>query len=188
MTCLLYVGAAATKSKAFHCGKSVLLMNDKGEGELAGPGTWVFSAPVKPNQGTEFWRFHLEKWGECKALCRSSTNIISHKWTVDGNQTGGYWRSCAPARQGPGAKVFMDKMYVLLVEQSARPTTQREVMQGWSSFKWYSRHHWLPTHSSPSSLVTEHRFGSWTWCLCIFRGRWRVLFHLSLSCLLSIIG
>lgn len=40
------------------------------------------------------------------------------------------WRSCAPARQGPGAKVFMDKMYVLLVEQRALPTTQHEVMQG----------------------------------------------------------
>lgn len=45
------------------------------------------------------------------------------------------WRSCAPTRQGPGVKVFMDKMYVLLVEQRALPSTQHEVMQGWSSIE-----------------------------------------------------
>lgn len=111
----------------------------------------------------------IPSWGMggVQSFVPFSVNIFSHEWTVDGNQMGECWRSCAPARQGPGAKVFMDKMYVLLVEQRALPTTQHEVMQGWSSFKWYGRHYWLPTHSSPSSLVTEHRFGSGTWCLCI---------------------
>lgn len=70
LTCLLYV-EGPTMSKAFHGGKSVLLMNNNRERDFSGLGTWVFFAPVKPNRGTEFWRFYLEKRVEHKALCHS---------------------------------------------------------------------------------------------------------------------
>lgn len=167
MTCLLCARALATKSKAFHAGKSVLLVNKKGERDIGWSGDMALLCTCQTKPRNRVLKIPSWEMSEPQSFVPSSVDIISHKWTIAENQTGEYWRSRAPARQGPGVKVFMDKMYVLLVDQRALPTTQHEVMQGWSSVKWCGRHYWLPTHTSPSSLVTEHRLGSCTWCLCV---------------------
>ena len=93
------------------------------------------------------------------------------------NQTGECWRPCAAARQGPGVKAFMDKMYVCLVEQ--RPPSH---YTAWGdarlSLYWVL---WQTQRAAYSGL--PFFLGNWTqiWFMYLmsvcFRGRWSLLQH-----------
>lgn len=163
--------ALAPESKPFHSGKSVLLMNKKGEKFLQGGGHGFSLHPSNPTRGPS-WKIPSWVMSGVLSFCHPQWILfLTSELLMESNRRA--WRSCAPARQGPGMKVFMDKMYVLLVEQRALPITQHEVMQGWSSIEWIA--------DTTGYSCLPFFLGNWTqiWFMYLmsvcFRGRWALL-------------
>ena len=106
----------------------------------AGDVGFLYTCQTQPRN--QVWKIPSWEMGGVLSFCHPQWILfLTNQLLMESNRRP--WRSCAPTRQGPGVKVFMDKMYVLSVEQRALPATQHEVMQGWSSIEWYGRHNWL---------------------------------------------
>lgn len=98
-------------------------------------------------------------------LLPSSVNIISHKWTVDGIKQENVEVMCSrKARTWSEGIHGQDVCFVSWAESPSHYTA-------WSYARlilyWMVWQSLLATHASPSSLATEHRFGSCTWYLCV---------------------